>query len=455
MKYRKEYPLLILMLICFKCFSQQNEIKYPEIGKPIPDFKLDNVTHYSKNEVTNKDFKGKWLFLDFWFTGCTSCIRSFPKINELQKEFKGRAQFLLVGYNKESYVTNIEEVYEKLRIKQRLEMASAYDSILAKQWGVRSMPHIVIADPDGIVRFITDGRDMTKEKVAMLLNQEPVEFASKVEEVHPKFEGVLVDSDGKQIQRENVIGHSIITKWNGEETSGGIQIEEYVSYPESELRKGYKFVGVSLEWLYTSAYFGKPTGLLNFWGDPSYGNVFPNPILKIADTVSFRSNNNQKALYNYLLVLPPVHVTLENVMTYMQQDLERAFGYKAVIEERQMPIWKLVAKPGTEEKIKTKGGPEYYDAKHGKKSTVAGFTVRNVPMENYMMYLCFYLDERYRHPFINETGIESNIDLTIEADLTDINDLKKAIQKVGLDLVQDTKKMKVLVIKDPNPAKSQ
>jgi hypothetical protein len=39
---------------------------YPEVGKPCPDFTLNNVAYYSKKKVSLNDFKGKWLILDFW-----------------------------------------------------------------------------------------------------------------------------------------------------------------------------------------------------------------------------------------------------------------------------------------------------------------------------------------------------------------------------------------------------
>lgn len=137
----------------------------PQVGNPMPDFTLNNITHYKTKSASLKDFKGKWLFLDFWSPQCVTCIQTFPKVNAYQKEFKAKLTWVMIGLKNEKFYKDIEEFYEKMRAKQKLEMVSAYDSALAKQWDVPSLPHIIIVNPDGIVHSITSGSDMTREKI--------------------------------------------------------------------------------------------------------------------------------------------------------------------------------------------------------------------------------------------------------------------------------------------------
>ncbi len=56
---------------------------------------------------------------------------------------------------------------------------------------------------------------------------------------------------------------------------------------------------------------------------------------------------------------------------------------------------------------------------------------------------------REKHPFIDATGFTSNIDLTVDADLTDVNRPEKGVAtaRSGCGYV-GTKKMKVVVIRD-------
>ncbi len=83
---RSKIMKCIISIILFFCFNVNSifskdsiENSLPEIGKPIPSFHLDRVRYFHQQDITEKSFKGKWLFLDFWFTNCKACIESFPK----------------------------------------------------------------------------------------------------------------------------------------------------------------------------------------------------------------------------------------------------------------------------------------------------------------------------------------------------------------------------------------
>ncbi len=420
----------------------------PKIDNPCPDFMLNYVKHYSKKQVSLNDFKGTWLFMDFWFTGCRGCIRSFPKINVLQKEFAGKVQFLMIGYNSGNANKNIEEVYEKLKIKQGLNIAVAFDSTLVQKWNIKSMPHIIIIDPSGVVRSITDGRDITREKILTLLNDNIVSFYQN-DFAQPDFDS-KVKSNGESIfPKEKILTQSLLTAWNGEEKKLLI-LDEYDTYPVSIKGDGFKLTGAPLlEWLYPSAYWGRPSCILKDRKDPDYGKIYPYPILDLQSKVLFdySSEDNETGLYNYFIAVPPGQRTKKQLMEYMQHDLKRAFGFNVFFEEREMPVWALTAETETEQKIKTKGGILYNSTKDGY-GIATGFTLRNVKMEDCLKYLFYYLNDQERHPFIDFTGIKTNIDITIDADLTDIHDIKKALQMYGLDIVLRTKKMKVMIISE-------
>src|SRR5438309_1226849 len=117
MKQRYFYLLIALGLIQSVALAQPktsgDDFNYPEIGKPCPDFTLNEIYNYPKSKASLQDFKGKWLILDFWSRGCTACIQSFPKLNELTKEFKDKVQIVLVGVDDKL----IRKMYEKFRQK--------------------------------------------------------------------------------------------------------------------------------------------------------------------------------------------------------------------------------------------------------------------------------------------------------------------------------------------------
>src|SRR5690349_20864225 len=69
----------------------------PVLGKPMPDITLSNVDYYPTNKITLKDFPAKWVVLDFWISYCSSCTNSFAEISRLQRTFRDKVQFIMVG----------------------------------------------------------------------------------------------------------------------------------------------------------------------------------------------------------------------------------------------------------------------------------------------------------------------------------------------------------------------
>ena len=78
-----------------------------------------------------------------------------------------------------------------------------------------------------------------------------------------------------------------------------------------------------------------------------------------------------------------------------------------------------------------------------------GFTARNIPIH----FLIRIINDYHVFKnilFIDETGIAGNIDITLDADLTNPQDIIKGLKKSGLNLIEEKRELKVLVIKDPS-----
>jgi thiol-disulfide isomerase/thioredoxin len=446
---KKTFLLMMALLFSMLAHAQRFEPQ-PEVGKPMPNFNLNNITHYKATKASLADFKGKWLFLDFWFIGCSSCIASFPKINEFQRWFGDEIQYMLVAVvnDKPGSFMKIEptkRIYEKLRVKQSLIIPCVYDSILASGWGINAMPHVIIVDPNGIVRAITNGGDLTKEKIGKLLNNEtPKLFLTKGE--RPEFDSKWGDLRSGVID-SLVYLRSMFLKYNGEEPSG-LDIDYSLKEQKDFASKGYKFAGYPLYMIYNLAYFGDFN-----WGNNSslYNQVYPKPILNLKDSTSFEWNVElNKGQYNYSLIFPPFSKpTKQMVMQVLQNDLENCFGYETRIETRKMPIYSLIAKPGAIEKLRNKGRVEDLI---GEGSCPAGFTAIRKRIKGFLFSLLTqHLKELRNIPISDETGITDRIDITIDADMSKIDDVKRELQKNGLDLVLGEKEYKVLVISDRTP----
>jgi cytochrome c biogenesis protein CcmG/thiol:disulfide interchange protein DsbE len=93
------------------------------------------------------DLKGKFLLLDFWATWCGPCRRSIPQLNALYSRFKDR--LVVIGLSNET-----EQAVRKMT-EPRIEYPVVIDTRqrASTAFGVERIPHAVLIDPNGIVRF--------------------------------------------------------------------------------------------------------------------------------------------------------------------------------------------------------------------------------------------------------------------------------------------------------------
>jgi thiol-disulfide isomerase/thioredoxin len=444
-------PIYLCSLLMALSTMGQNDMSVnkrtiPKVGEPCPDFQFSHVLNFSKSNVSNMDFRGKWLFLDFWFSGCGACVKSFPKINALHAQHKNKATFLLVGKN-DWLNRSAEPVYNKLRAKQNLQMPAAFDSLLSDKWDIYYMPCIVIVDPAGVVRYVVGGADLTSEKVEAIVEGQHVFLNPSDNTVdRPRFNPGLLDTNSSKSGKGALLYRSIITKWNGERQNSGIAFPSFAAQYEQ-----YKYVGwtasmVPLYVLYNFAYIGYGHWLCN---DTSlYGKYLVHPIVQVKDPGLFDYDYKfafGKGTYNCNLVLPANFVNPTELMKVLQRELKNVFGFEVRIENRLAPVWKLIRLPGARDHLRSKGGEVF--CTDG--STAAGFTVRNFPVKHFLGLVEGYLKDERQIPFIDETGLNCTIDITLDGDMTNLDSVRQELQKNGLDLVVGSREMSTIVIFEP------
>lgn len=448
--------IVLYLIICISVIAQQElPERYrpsgpqPEVNKSLPNYTFENVTYYQSKSVSLSDFKGKWLLLDFWFVNCASCISSFPKINKIQKEFKHTLNYLLVGINEEQKFggKDIEKLYEGMRDRQNLELISAYDSILNFRWGIWSMPHIIIVDPNGIVKYITSGSDMTVEKIREMIEGKDVKFKEK-DPMRPEYDVTTFpgSADNKLVYR------SILTRSNGE-TPVGNNFFRFARWSEEGRKHGFYITSVSLKKLYYLAYSGKadwePGDSLHHM--PLHSEV----VCEAKDSAMFDSDPDLtppdfKGLYSYNLAVPADKSKNPGfMMNVLQKDLQTSFGFKVNVEKRKMQVWELVIsdikKAGM---LKTKGRDEYIGDGTESFAFPSGFTARNIPLKTIFFNITYYIGGQDCSWFYDATGITHNIDIELKAVMTDFNDIQKALRKNGLEFRKALKEFNVIVVKD-------
>lgn len=107
--------------------------------------------------------QGKFVLIDFWATWCGPCRQSIPHLNELQAKFKD--QLIVIGLSDESE-TDVRKM-KSPKIEYSVAIDTAATTSNAMQ--VRGIPHAIILDPSGIVRFEGHPAILNEKNLAGLL----------------------------------------------------------------------------------------------------------------------------------------------------------------------------------------------------------------------------------------------------------------------------------------------
>jgi len=138
------------------------------IKKEAPNFSLTNM----KGEtVSLKDLKGKVVILDFWATWCGPCKVSFPGMQAAVNKFKddNEVEFLFIDTWQQE--KNYKEVVEKFITDNKYTFNVLFDEMKDRAkatttaYGVNGIPHKVVIDKEGFIRFESSGGSSDIEKI--------------------------------------------------------------------------------------------------------------------------------------------------------------------------------------------------------------------------------------------------------------------------------------------------
>ena len=113
------------------------------------------------------EMKGKVLMIDFWATWCGPCRKLIPEVNQFQEQFKG--DLVAVGLSSEKD----PQVVKDFMAKTEFDYPIAVDpkGRMSKQIQIQGIPHVMIIDTNGIVRWQGFPGDATDPLTADVIKQ--------------------------------------------------------------------------------------------------------------------------------------------------------------------------------------------------------------------------------------------------------------------------------------------
>lgn len=137
------------------------------VGNVAPDFTLNNT---EGKPVSLSSFRGKYMLLDFWASWCGPCRRENPNVVAMYAKYGGD-KFDILGISldktKEDWIKAIAD--DKLTWSHVSDL-KYWQSEAAGLYGVKSIPHTVLIDPNGVIIAKNLRGKALEEKLASLLN---------------------------------------------------------------------------------------------------------------------------------------------------------------------------------------------------------------------------------------------------------------------------------------------
>jgi cytochrome c biogenesis protein CcmG/thiol:disulfide interchange protein DsbE len=123
------------------------EVPSPFIGKPAPEFRLEQLSD-AKLAFTPADMKGKVWLLNVWASWCVSCRVEHPLLVEMSK----RNVVPIVGLN---YKDKRDEGLQWLQRFGNPYSLSAFDNEgkVGIDYGVYGVPETFVIDKQGVIRY--------------------------------------------------------------------------------------------------------------------------------------------------------------------------------------------------------------------------------------------------------------------------------------------------------------
>jgi thiol-disulfide isomerase/thioredoxin len=160
---------LILILFCAAqaLFFWDSTSNASELSHEAPQCALTSLNDTQRLDL--QQFKGKVVYVDFWASWCGPCAKSFPFMNELDRDLKDRG-LQLIGINLDEEVAEAKLFLDKY--PANFIIATDADKQCAKNFGVKAMPSSYLVDRNGVIRYTHLGfRPGEAEEFRVLVEQ--------------------------------------------------------------------------------------------------------------------------------------------------------------------------------------------------------------------------------------------------------------------------------------------
>ncbi len=161
-KTRGIITLAALMLCCMVPTKAQEKVqddgKYTvgllKVGDEAPDFVIENGDTLAGMHL--KDFRGRYVVLDFWASWCGDCRREIPAVKALHKRFASDGVVFIgvsVDQKKEAWMKCVRD--NGMEWVHHSELKPWKATGISADYNIKWIPTMYVVDPKGRIALAT------------------------------------------------------------------------------------------------------------------------------------------------------------------------------------------------------------------------------------------------------------------------------------------------------------
>lgn len=140
---------------------------------PGTDLSAYSFENEKGEQVSLSDFKGKYIFIDLWSTGCNPCVGEIPYIRDLEHRFAGKPiawVSISLDLNKKVWLDFLKQKGMK---GTQLICTKGFKHPFIRQIGLSGIPRFLLLDKGGKVidpQTLRPSNPVLSEQLKLLLN---------------------------------------------------------------------------------------------------------------------------------------------------------------------------------------------------------------------------------------------------------------------------------------------
>jgi thiol-disulfide isomerase/thioredoxin len=148
----------------FDSYTRLNKLSKDSSSPEFVDY-----MNYKGGVNSLKDYRGKYVYIDFWATWCGSCFGEMSYMKEIEKEYQDK-NIIFISISIDDNITSWKRVIKKKEMEGIQLLAKKEENGFVEQFAVYGIPRYVFIDPKGTIINYEAPRPSNKEELKKLFS---------------------------------------------------------------------------------------------------------------------------------------------------------------------------------------------------------------------------------------------------------------------------------------------